>query len=121
MENIITKYFVMDLNTTEQCASMEDAEDKAAWWMSCGCVDDADDETILRWCNTPDMGLESGDVRIYEVSHTQVEWDAMIEECQDDYWPEKAFLKRVIDEEDPVKVLSGKAQIEAEARKRGLI
>lgn len=116
MENMITKYFVMDLHTTEQCASLEDAEETAAWWMSCGCVDDADNETILRWANSPDAGLDSGDIWIFEVERTETEWDVLNVGNTDE-----KFCRLAVDGFEPVKVLSGKAHIIEEARKRGLI
>lgn len=97
------KYFVRDLNTIEEATSFDTALETARYWMELQrpLVEDADDDTLTRWMRSPDMGLESGDVQIFEV------------EMQ-----EKDLCS--IDGKSLIRTLKGKQQIINEFEKRGL-
>lgn len=98
----MTKYFVKDLNTIEEAASFDIALETARYWMELQkpLVENADDDTLTRWMRSPDMGLESGDVQIFEV--------------------ETSDCGCTIDDKRLICILSGKQQIIDEFEKRGL-
>ena len=107
------RWFVLDLNTTEECDSLEDAIDKAEWWIQNqkDILEDADDEEVARWYRAGDRGLDTGDVEIYEV-------DADDEDILD--YNGRASVRKIISKYDPVEVFSGFAVTEKEAEKRKL-
>lgn len=100
------KYFVKDLNTIEEAASFDIALETARYWMELQrpLVEDADDDTLTRWMRSPDMGLESGDVQIFEIEVPEKDWNDL----------------GALDGKKPIVVQSGKQQIIDEFEKRGL-
>lgn len=110
------RWFVLDLNTTEECDSLEEAMDKAEWWIQIqkDQIEDADDEEVARWYRHGDQGLDTGDVEIYEVDLDEVDLD----DITDDYGHVSGRMIR--DLLEPVDVLSGFSVTEEEAEKRKL-
>lgn len=117
MFTMTTKYFVKDLNTIEEAASLDAAKEIAVYWMELQkpLVEDADDETLIRWLHAPDMGLESGDVQVFAIERTETEWNVLHVGYSDD-----RFRELAIQGFKPFEVLSGRQQIIDEAEKRGL-
>lgn len=107
------RWFVLDLNTTEECDSLEDAIDKAEWWIQLqkDILEDADDEEVARWYRAGDRGLDTGDVEVYEV-------DADDEDILD--YNGRVSGIEIMNNYEPVKVFSGFAVTEEEAEKRKL-
>lgn len=78
-------------------------------------VEDADDDTLTRWRRNPDMGLESGDVQIFEVEMQEKDWDDLVAE-----YSGLDFCEHAIKGKKPIDILSGKQQIIDEFEKREL-
>ena len=107
------RWFVLDLNTTEECKSLEDALDKAEWWIEIwrDQLEDADDEEVARWYQAGDRGLDTGDVEVYEV---EADDDDIL-----DYDGRVSGIK-IMSRYEPVKVFSGFDEIKKEAENRKL-
>lgn len=116
------KYFVKDLNTIKRVPSLDIAMETANYWMELQkqLVEDADDDTLTRWMRSPDMGLESGDVQIFEVEIQEKDWEYLVEEYSELDFCNRTFCEHAINNEKPIKVLSGKQQVIEEFERRGL-
>lgn len=109
-----TKFFVIDLNTTEACDTLDEAKAKAEWWMELGrdILDNADDDEIAHWLHNPQGdGLDQGDVEIYE--------------CDEDDEDIRDYDGRIIgrlirDKYDAIEIYLARKGLEAEAEARGI-
>lgn len=62
------KYYVVDIQVTEQADTTERAREIAECWIEeqRDICRDADDETLSRWLHSGSRGLDAGDVEIWE-------------------------------------------------------
>lgn len=110
MEKVV-KYFVADLQTVEECESLESARELAKDWLyyarqNAEC---ADREALERMVRIGDRGLESGDIEIYVIGKTEDDWSEI-----SDAWA-------AIRDADVEETLSGYAETVAVAVERGII
>lgn len=109
-----TKFFVIDLNSTEACDTLEEAKAKAEWWIQIerDNLADRDDDEIAEWLHNPQGdGLDCGDVEIYEC-------DADDEEIHD--YDGRVSGRRIRDNYDAIEIYDGLAPVKAEAQARGI-
>lgn len=111
------RWFVIDLNTTEESDSLEKALETAEWWMEIqrNQCESADDDELLHWLDSPEQGLDAGDVEVYEVDLDEVDLDDITD------YNGRISGRQIRDLLDPVEEFSGKSVIRDVAEKRGLI
>lgn len=111
------RWFVIDLNTTEESDSLEKALETAEWWMEIqrDQCESADDDELLHWLDSPEQGLDAGDVEVYEVDLDEVDLDDITD------YNGRISGRQIISLLDPVKEFSGKSVIRDVAEERGLI
>lgn len=110
-----TKFFVIDLNTTEACDTLDEAKAKAEWWIQIERANlaDRDDDDIADMLHGGAAldGMDNGDVEIYEC-------DADDEDIRD--YDGRISGRKIRENYEAIEIYDGFATVEAEAEARGI-